>query len=217
MRTRRRWPEVLAVLLAALLAVGGCGVGGQGEPELLAAENVPDGLLDPSLPTSTTTPATPETSTVLVFFVRVQSDVATLEAVAREVTNIGSLTERLTALLEQPPSREEADFGLQTAIPPGTALVEPPRISAERQMAIIDLTSEFLDNQGQGQRTAFAQIVLTATRTPGVDRVRFQIEGEDHAAIVGDGSTRNAAVGPADYLPLVAPVDPEREPDASDE
>jgi spore germination protein GerM len=202
---RRSALHRFAAALALTLALAGCGVGAQDEPDLIAAENVPDGLLDPDLPTSTTAPATPQTSTVFVYFVRVQGDVATLEEVQREVSNAGSALERITALLEQPPSADETDDGLQTAIPAGTALRDL-QVSGDRQLATVDLSSEFLDIEGQGQRAAFAQVVWTATRTPGVERVRFRIEGQNHAALVGDGTTRNGPVGPADYLTLGAPT-----------
>jgi spore germination protein GerM len=201
----RRAVRGVGAALALILIVAGCGVGGQNEPDLIAAENVPDGLLDRDLPTSTTTPATPQTSTVFVYFVRVQGDVATLEEVQREVGNAGSALERVTALLEQPPSGDETDDGLQTAIPSGTALLDL-QVSSDRQLATVDLSSEFLDIEGQGQRAAFAQVVWTATRTPGIERVRFRIEGQNHAALIGDGTTRNGPVGPADYLTLGAPT-----------
>jgi hypothetical protein len=193
----RRFALAVVALLAAVL-IAGCGIEGQAQPELLAADDVPDGLLEDDLPTSTTTPHALDTSEADVYFVRGLGDNVRLRPVTRDVSEPDNVEERLIALLEQPPDEDEADQGFSTAIPPDTVLDGPVRVR-EGGLVEVNLSREFLDNEGQAQRTAFAQVVMTATDAPGIARVRFQIEGENHAAIIGDGTTRERAVSRDDY------------------
>jgi spore germination protein GerM len=199
-RARPCW-HILSFVVLAALAVAACGLDRQDEPEILAADNVPDGLLDSDAPTTTIPPPAAETSAVTVYFLRIQGDNATLVAVERDVSDPGSARQRVDALLQQPPTRAEGREGLTTAIPTDTVL-NNVRVATGRGVATVDLSEEFLDVQGIGQRAAYAQIVWTMARVPGVERVQFRVDGEDIAALVGDGSTRDGPVGPAAYVSL---------------
>jgi spore germination protein GerM len=195
----RRRPDgvrALALALAGLVALAACGVGVQAEPEQLASENVPDGLLDPNPPTSTTTPQAPTSATVTIYFVRTRGDNVRLARVQREVTDPGSAAERIRALMQEEPTRAEARNGLSNSVIPDDTEVE---VVTDGPLATIDLSPEFLEIQGQAQRAAFGQLVWTVTAVPGIERVRFLVDGDPVNAIIGNGNSIRRPVDRIDY------------------
>jgi spore germination protein GerM len=191
-------PRRVAAAALVLVLAAGCSVGNQDEPEILAAENVPDGLLDPTPPTSTTTPETATSSPVPIYFVRERRGDARLAAVEREVAEVGSADQRVRLLFQEQPTEEESEQGLSSVIPPDTFRA----VRTNGESATIDLTEEFLTVQGQGQVAAFAQVVWTVTGTPGIQQVRFRIDGEPKAALLPGGESRSRPVDRSDYRAL---------------
>lgn len=192
--------RLVTLLLVAAVASGSCGVGTQDRPELLAADDVPDNLLDPNPPTTTTVPDDAAVTRVRVYFLETTADGETrLAPVEREIPldQLGDLGARLNLLLQQPPTPEEAEQGYSSNIPPDT-VVNDTTVIASRELAVVDLSPEFFDIQGQGQRSAFAQVVCTAVDAPAISRVQFTIDGEPRSALLGDG-TQQRTVSCADY------------------
>jgi hypothetical protein len=190
--TGRLVAAVAAVTAAALVA--GCGLSEDASPELLAADDVPHGLLDPELPTTTTTAPQGRTHRVTVFFVEQQGDTIRLRPVDRLVDNPADVRDRLRALLEKPPAADTpGEAGLSSSIPPGTTLLDAEVDAAAGQLTV-DLSREFFGIQGTGQRAAFAQIACTAEQVTGISQVRFKVEGEVIAPVIADATQKDGPV-----------------------
>ena len=184
---------VLALLLALL--AGGCGVPTDDEPRAITAE-------------STTTQPPPDSSrptgNTTTIYLSAPSDSATdevtpLVAVTRNLDAPPTPSETLAALFEGP-TEEEQQRGLVSLIPPDTGLVEIELDSGGR--LTLDLTMEWSsDLQGPDELVAYAQVVLTATDLPGVNSVRFQVEGVPIAEVPTDDEPKTQVTGD-DYREL---------------
>ncbi|MGH9042953.1 MAG: GerMN domain-containing protein [Acidimicrobiia bacterium] len=104
----------------------------------------------------------------------------------------------LQVLLEGP-TAEEISAGTRSAIAPGTRL-RSARV--EVGTAVIDLSRSFVDVGGEEQILAVAQLVLTATTVPGVERVRLALEGEALEVPRADGTLAPGPLTGADYASL---------------
>lgn len=195
MRGRTRLLVTVPVAaVVALLATAGCGLAEDDRPEVLAADNVPHGLLDPEPPTTTTTTALAATSPVRVFFVEQQEDSIKLRPVERLVRDPTDVQDRLQVLLDEPPGPDHSgEEGLSSSIPPGTSLLGIEVDTGTRE-ATVDLSREFFGSQGTGQRAAFAQITCTAEQVDGVSQVRFKVEGEPIAPVIADSTQKDGPV-----------------------
>lgn len=195
-----RWRRLAAAMAAAALtAVAGCGIDGDSDPTAIAAENLPSGLVEE--PTTTSTTESAATVQVTVYFLARTGDNNVLTASTREVGAPAGPPERLRALLTQPPLQEEQDRGITTAIPSDTALLDTA-IDTDRQLLTIDLSRHLFEIQGAGLRTAFGQLVWTATEDARVERVQFLVDGEPATALTGDGEEKTEPVSRADYSNL---------------
>jgi spore germination protein GerM len=188
-----------AVVVALLAALGACGVAENDEPHVIAADEVPPGLLEAS-PSTSTSVASPTVQAVTVYYVIQQGEVVRLQGVTREVERADRARDRLAALLA-PPTAEEARVGITSSIPPDTELLET-QLNAAGDELTIDLSRSLFDIQGQGLRNAFAQLVWTATELPGVERVRFRADGEEFRAPDEEGVEQPGAVSRSDYITL---------------
>jgi germination protein M len=158
---------VRGALLATLLAVlAACGIPTDGEPRPLADET----------PTSTpdTAPADADTSAA-VYLVRATN---ALGSVRRGLSGPRSPVTVLEALLA-PPSDEELEDGLSTAVPLGTTVLE---VVQDDDLVSVDLSDEWDSLVQPNALLAYAQVVLTLTDLNGVERVRFLVDGEGVAA-----------------------------------
>lgn len=196
MRRSRRWA---AVLLAAVVGMAGCGVTADGEPEVIAGDEIPAELLDPNPTTSTTLEGA--TASITVYLLQRTGSTTQLVPVAREVEDPGRAGERIEALL-QPTSEEEKARGLTSSIPADTVLLGTPDLDAERQELTLDFSEELFAVEGTELSQAFAQIVWTVTELEGVRRVLFLVEGEPQRAPDADGVEQDGAVSTADYWSL---------------
>jgi spore germination protein GerM len=188
-----------AALVALLVAVGGCGVTADGEPELIAGDEVPAELLDPNPTPSTTRPGA--TAAVTVYLLQRTGSTTQLVPVTREVEDPVRPGERVEALL-RPTSESEKGRGLTSSIPSDTVLLGAPQLDPGRQELTLDFSEELFAVEGTELSQAFAQIVWTVTELEGVRRVRFLVEGEPQRAPDADGVEQDGAVSTADYWSL---------------
>ncbi len=156
-RTVRR--TLGAALVAASVALGGCGLGFDDQPRALQEE------------ASTTTVADSPSGgrlTTVLYFVR-EGALVPLE---QELPDRSPAT--LLSALAQPPEPGAVD-GLGTSIPAGTELVDTER---DGELLRVDLTSEFDNVVGLSRQQAIGQMVLTVTQQSAVERLEFLVDGE---------------------------------------
>jgi spore germination protein GerM len=176
---------MLALLVAA------CGVGPQSEPQVIRRADVPFGLAHqaPTAPT-TTAAAAPFTYTVYLLAGDQLQPVA--HQTARVPTRVSILRD-----LAHGPDDDDSAAGLRTLVPPDTAI---DRVTVADGMAIVSLGGSGASRVATDRQVlGVAQLVYTATELPGVDRVRFRVEGRLAEVPKGDGSLTSRAVGRADY------------------
>ncbi len=192
--------RALRVALASIVLLGGCGLAANSEPQAIAPENLPPGLLDPNPTSSSTLPESPGTTSVAVYFLT--SDGERLVATEREVPDANSPGARIAALFLGPPTEEESPDDLDTSIPQGTVLASPPVLDVDQQLLTIDLSQEIFDIQGPASARAFAQIVWTVTELDGVRQVRFLVGGLASPAPDAEGVEKEGPVSRTDYSSL---------------
>ena len=173
---------LVAGLAVALLA--GCGVPATGEPQVLSSTNVPYNLL--RSPTATATPITSTTPGEAPTHVDqfagqvafVMDDRSGQKVVLeRRWVRAGASTDVAQDLLTQlqaGPTVAEHTKGRGSAIPTGTGLVAQ---SVADGLVTIELTGENPVQAPDRLPLAVAQIVLTATSQPGVERVLLTRDG----------------------------------------
>ena len=195
------------LVVASVLATGGCGVPDDAQPRALEPESVPFSLLATS--TTTTSPAMPPPAMddlVPVYLVDNQS--GQLVEVRRAVPAPPSVRRAVEELL-QGPTEAELAAGLSSSIPSSTRLlgVEGPVAG----IVTIDL-SDLSGISGPGQRMALAQVVFTATGMPEVESVLFEFEGELSQAPNAAGRSTSEPLSREDF----AAFDPSAAPGTTD-
>lgn len=196
---RRVWRLAGGAVLVGLL-VGACGVTAEDEPEVIAADDIPEELLDPAPSTSSAPPGA--TAEVTVYLLQRTGSTTQLVAVTREVQDPTRPGERVEALL-QPPSEQEKERGLTSSIPAETVLLGTPVLDSDRQELTLNFSEELFAVEGTELSQAFAQIVWTVTELEGVRGVRFLVEGEPQRAPNADGVEQDGAVtATGDYWSL---------------
>lgn len=170
----------LAVAVAVVVALVGCGIEPESEARTLDPESVPFGLLEPEeTPPSPPVGERAGAATVEVYFV---SD-GELTAVARRVPDADELGV-LVDLLVEGPAAGESTAGLRTSLSSG----QIEAVGTSRGTAAVDLTEAFSELSQEDQAAAIAQLVFTLTARPGIGRVGFTLEGEPIEVPRGDGS-----------------------------
>jgi spore germination protein GerM len=180
--------------LACGFALWGCGVPDDGAPRAITESALPAEIVDPPTTTSTTTDVA--TSVIEMFLV----DDSILAAVQREVIQPVEPTAVLEQLLVGPSEDERAE-GLTTQLSSGWEL---RGADLAGRTLVIDLGSETIEVlEGQSQRQAIAQLVLTATSLAGIDDVLIQIDGNPRPLPTDDGEADGATpVDRDDYRSL---------------
>jgi spore germination protein GerM len=192
----------LLALVGLVLAVTGCGLSANDEPQAIEADDVPADILDPNPPTSTTLTDLP-TGFVTVYLVAREGDTTRLSPVPRDVADPTSRGAAITALLE-PTSDQEQQMGLSSSIPSDTVLLDTTFVQDDHEL-IVNLSGALFDIQGEELANAFAQLVWTVTELDGVRQVRFKVDGEAYRAPNAEGIEQDGAVTRADYS-AVAPA-----------
>jgi hypothetical protein len=180
------------VLAAVLVLLAGCGIPADRHPVA-----VPGGVVRPALGPTATTP-TPETRAT-VFFVQAEQ----LVPVARSTTRPD--LQAVLDVLFIGPTETELAAGLRTAISNQTTVRS---VRTYASTVVIDLTTTFVEVGGPEQILALGQIVLTATATPGVTDVRFQLEGQPVEVPRADGTLSSGPLSANDYESLREPSGP---------
>lgn len=178
--------------IAAALLVAGCGIPADRHPVA-----VPGGVVRPALGPTTTTPAPATRATI--YFVQAERVVP----VVRDTTR-GDVHTVLQVLLNGPTDTELAS-GLRTAIRTQSNIRS---VRTEGGTAVVDLTTTFVEVGGEEQILALAQLVLTATATPGITNVRFQLEGQAVEVPRADGTLSSGPLTETDYASLREAVPP---------
>ncbi|HYZ97992.1 MAG TPA: GerMN domain-containing protein [Acidimicrobiales bacterium] len=183
MRAGRR--AALGLLLGSVV-VAGCGVPVDDDPRAISRENVPEGVITDSTPTTN-----PEfTAAAEIYLVRSSEEDARLVPVDRRVgvDSEGAApgpASVLEALLEATPTEEEQNEGITTQIPSDTQLASPPEDPVDGTL-VVNLTSGIFEAQGTPLITAFGQITCTVVRGLGdVDAVTFEVDGEPREVPAG--------------------------------
>jgi spore germination protein GerM len=189
---RRLTVGLVGLALAGTLS--GCGVPTDAAPRALPAGAVSADLLasDP-VTTSTTVPVGTSTR-IRIYLVGGGGDTERLVASERPVQSPATVERALSALVSGP-NREESARGLRSAIRPGT-IVNSARV--ESNIAIVDLVNSAIAANAD-LILALAQIVYSATELPGVNAVRFTIDGLRAEVPTGSGIQSTTPVGRAAY------------------
>lgn len=201
-RTHRRVPTtaVAAAALVTACALTACSSGGA-----TATADTSD------VTTSSATPKTPTTAASSVAPSRTPSQVAAARQVRvsvyflhsgkvspapRTVAAPSTAAAALRALLAGPNGYERA-HQRTTAIPSGTKLRS---IAVSGKVATVDLSGRYDDGAGAASAKArLAQVVFTATRFAGVDKVRFELDGKPVTVFGSAHIALKHPVGRADF------------------
>jgi hypothetical protein len=182
----RRPTPTVALLLTAVLLLAACG-GGGGD-----GGDGGDGGADGTVPSTTASGATGsgatassttfvvQTRTTSVFFVRDER----LVAASRQVSTSAGVEAGLRALF-QGPNPQEKLAGMSSAVPEGVS-VNGVRVADG--VATVDLSRAFERGGGSLSMTLrVAQVTYTALQIPGVERVRYALDGVPVTVLGGEG------------------------------
>jgi spore germination protein GerM len=196
--TRRR--AVLAAPVVGVLALlaAGCSIPTQSGPSAVASSRVPFHLLDPHLPTTTTTQPKPSSLVpVKVFYLNANNQLA---PVVRYVSAPAPLTSIINALLAGPSSGDSAS-GLTTAIPTDVAVLSAG--STAPNVVTVNFNSAFGQITGTATGQAVAQVVATVATEEGLGTgVVFEIQGQRTNVPVANGSQVAGPVYLIEFLNL---------------
>lgn len=190
---------VLLSLIALACHLSACGVPSQDQPVVIDPTSVPNGLLATAEPEAESTPTPTPPARPVTYFVEADHLVGVerdLPAGTLQLRVAGAIHTLLTG-----PSEAEQAAGLGTAIPNGLLLTVAKVHDGE---ATIELTGELRNYPTTDNVLATAQIVLTATSQPTINRVRLTRDGKAVGAPLIGGTLKDTALTAADYEPLIA-------------
>lgn len=196
-RCRLALSGVLLVGVAFLAA--GCAIPTQSAPSTMAPSKVPFDLLDPHLPTTTTTQPKPTSLVpVKVFFLNSNS---LLTSATRVVAAPAPLSAIITSMLAGP-TRTETGQGISTAIPSNVAVISTTTAAG---IVTVNMNAAFGAITGNSIELAVAQIVATVSAEVGLNTgVIFEIEGQRTSVPIANGSQVSEPVYLIEFL-SVAP------------
>ncbi len=192
----RRRVAALGLLLVAFLAAG-CAIPTQGAPSTMAPSKVPFNLLNPHLPTTTTTQPKPSSLVpVKVFFLNSANQ---LVPVQRVVAAPAPLTAIITSMLAGPEVAETRQ-GISTAIPSDVALISA---TSQGNIVTVNMNGAFGQITGNSIELAVAQIVSTIANESGFTTgVVFEIDGQRTSVPIANGSQVTDPVYLVEFLPV---------------
>jgi len=185
------------LIVLVVVALAGCGLSADSQPDRIAAEDLPADLLDPNPPASTTLPDSAATIPITVYLVTSEGDATRLAPVEREVVDASRARDRIDALLV-PTSAEEQALGLVSSVPTDTVLLDTNLVPEQSEL-VVNLSNAIFDVQGEELAKAFAQLVWTVTELPTVRQVRFRVDGRAYRAPNAEGIEQDGAVTRGDY------------------
>jgi spore germination protein GerM len=191
----------LGLVAVAGVTVAGCAIPTQSRPSTVSPTHVPFQLLNPHVPTTTTT-TPPATSLVPVTIFLLQSNQSNfLTALSRVVTSPAPLTAVLTDLLAGPTTAEAAS-GITTAIPNNVAVLSAS--APVGNVVTVNFNDAFGAITGANIELAVSQVV--ATVAAGQDNpyigVLFEIAGQRVPVPIASGAQ---VPGPVYQLQFVPP------------
>jgi hypothetical protein len=201
----------LAVAFAAVAVVLGARDGDTSSPPTTASSSTTSEST-PTTPLATTsqpatTGSTGSTATtaparevaVLVYFLRDEHLATGARTVAGPATARGAMEALLAG-----PDGFESGFGITSAVPAGTALLD---LDVDGGLATVDLSPTFASGGGSASMQArVAQVVYTLTQFETVQSVRFLEDGEPVEALGGEGLLLTDPQTRADWFTLLPDV-----------
>ena len=228
---RNRPMSLVAVLLATVAFVGGCGSSSGplgsvpvpstspepsvalGSPDITPApsdqpstgpSDAPSGSADPG---SSAAPSPTPSGTTIVrayFWLGGQPGSAGLVAALREIPGTKGVAKAAVNALLGGPTSAEAGRSITTAIPGGSQLLD---LSIANGVATVDLSAEFESGGGSASvLTRLGQMVYTLTQFPTVKSVVFQIEGVTKTVFSSEGVVLDKPATRADYYDLLPDI-----------
>jgi spore germination protein GerM len=203
-RRRRAGRAALAVgLLVALAAVAGCGIPNDSKARPIDREALPSQLVSSPTTTTPTSPGSPDEQ-VTLYLVASAGDAERLVPVPTDIGSVADSSElprrAIEALIAQQPKANGGADDETNAIPPTVQVQGATVTDGVLELDLSDLGSVELTRQ----RLAAAQIVFTATALPGIDSVRFVIDGQPGAVPLDDqASAAGQAITRQDYPSLL--------------
>ena len=187
---------VVAVLIAGLVAAG-CAIPTQKVPSAIPASHVPFGLLNPQLPTTTTTP---QASVPVKIYLLGPNRRPVGES---RVVAVPAPLKQVIVQLLQGPIQKEKRAGIRTAIPDNVR-VASAIVSKTQEVATVDFNEAFGQIAGPDTPLAVAQVVFTVVaQTSLTTGVVFQIDGQPIPVPVGN-RTQTTPVYLSQYGPNAA-------------
>ena len=192
----RRRLATLALVLTSLAAAG-CAIPTQSAPSTMPPSKVPFNLLDPHLPTTTTTQPKPTSLVpVKVFYLNASNQ---LTSASRVVAAPAPLTAIVTSMLAGPTKAEIAQ-GLYTAIPSNVAVLST---TTQSGIVTVNMNAAFGDITGNDIELAVSQVVATVATENGLNTgVVFEIDGQRTSVPIANGSQVTAPVYLIEFLPV---------------
>lgn len=183
-QTVRRLVAAAALSVGTVSVVAGCGVPLDDSPRAIDRSTTSTSS-PPTVP-----PSQPGGEAQSLFYL----DEDELIDVTIPAGDTPSVRDALAAVLGAPPQP------LLTSIPEGTELLG---FAIDGRTAVIDLSEQINDLEGERQTQAYAQLVFTALASGEADRVRFLVNGEEVQVPTDNGSLR--IIGADDYDPPLNP------------
>ncbi len=187
----------LALLLVPIVAfvAAGCAIPTQGSPSTMTPSKVPFNLLNPQLPTTTTTLPKPTSLVpVKVFYLNTGN---ALTSAPRVVAAPAPLTAVITSMLAGPTKAETAQ-GLTTAIPSNVSVLST---TTQDGIVTVNMNAAFGAITGTNIELAVAQIVATVAAQNGpTTGVLFEIDGQHISVPIANGSQVNSPVYLIEFL-----------------
>jgi len=196
----RRWLAAAALLLALAGLAAGCSIPTQSDPNSIPASKVPSHLLDPHLPTTTTTQPK---SLVAVQVYFINSLTQLLQSEQRYVPFPAPLASVINQLLQGPAADETP--GVRTAIPNDVTLNSVD--TAPGNVVVVNLNSAFLQTIGTDAELAVGQIVATVAAAKGTGTgVVFEIDGQRVPVLIANGTEVSGPVYLIQFLSSSSPA-----------
>jgi len=178
---------------AAVLALGGCAIGGERSAHLIDRSQVPAGLLTPA-PQTTSLHGSAARGNVTLYFDSSGELVAVDRSTAVPVT-----LERVLRLLARGPSPSEQAAGVESPLSTAHPIALRSMVG---DTATVDVASTFAAIGGRDQIVAVAQLVYTVTAFPGVDAVTVLVGGQRTAVPTASGSLSEGPLRREQYAAL---------------
>jgi len=191
-------------LAAAITGLTGCGIPNDSKARPIDREALPSQLVSSPTTTTPTNPGAPD-ERVTLYLVGSAGDTQRLMAVPADIGTVSDPNDlprrTIEALIAQQPKSSGGAGDQTNAIPPTVGVLSATVADGVLELDLSDLGSVELTRQ----RLAAAQIVFTATALPGIDSVRFMINGQPGAVPLDDqASTAGQAITRQDYPSLLS-------------